>query len=341
MPFMIIRDDLTKVRADAIVNTANPHPRVGAGTDSAVYKAAGERELLAERKKIGDIPVGKAVVTSAFRLPAKYMIHTVGPVWVDGKRGETAALQSCYMESLKLARQLMCQSIAFPLISTGSYGFPKDLAIKIAASVFYDFLMEHDMTIYLVVFDRTAYDLSGRLFRDIQAYIDENYVSDQAAREYPDKIDPFHLEKPVIEERRSSAEQDRRFAGEQPQDDSLAELLSDTDITFQECLLKLILERDLKNSEVYHGANISKQHFSKILSNRDYHPTKNTACALALSLHLSLEETAALLGKAGLVLTKSSRFDLVVEYFILHGMYNVVDDNIVLDENNLELLGTQ
>lgn len=359
MPFQIIRNDITKVSADAIVNTANPHAVIGSGTDSAIYQAAGADELLAERKKIGDIPVGKAAVTSAFRLKARYIIHTVGPAWEGGNHGELAALKSCYEESLKLAAELSCESIAFPLISTGVYGFPKDLALKAATSVIYDFLMDNDMMVFLVVFGRKAYDLSGKLFQDICSYIDDHYVSVQEEAEYgvydgSSQILSRDRELEEIRRQRWKAEtaaaervlkpaevKPAGSAGFGESFKTFDEHVNETGDTFQEYLLKLIIERDLKNSDVYHGANISKQHFSKIMSNRNYHPTKNTACALAIALHLDIETAGALLEKAGLVLSKSSRFDLAVEYFLLHRMYNIVSDNIILDENHLEQLGTQ
>ena len=184
MPFQIIRNDITKVAADAIVNTANPKPKYADGTDRAVYTAAGAEQLLEERKKIGEIGVGQAAVTPAFALPAKYIIHTVGPVWIDGSHGEADAVRSCYRESLKMAEELKCGSIAFPLIATGNYGFPKDLALQIALSEFSAYLMTHEMDITLVVFDRSAFELSGRLFEDVGAFIDENYVDEASAKEY-------------------------------------------------------------------------------------------------------------------------------------------------------------
>ena len=342
MPFTIIRNDIARVKADAIVNTANPHPQIGAGTDKAIYEAAGAERLLAERKKIGDIPVGKAAVTSAFALDAKYIIHTVGPFWAGGNHGEQAALRSCYHESLKLAQNLGCESIAFPLISTGVYGFPKDLAIKTATSVIYDFLMENDMMVYLVVFDRKAYDLSGKLFQDVHTYIDEHYVSVREDDEYRDsdyRPDSRHEKPQAVRDRENRGK--RKDTEEPSGSHTIGDHLKQPDISFREYLLQLINQRDLKNSEVYHGANITRQHFSKIMSNSDYHPSKNTACALAISLHLDLPTTNALLEKAGMVLSGSSRFDLAVQYFILHGMYNIIDDNIILYENDLELRGTR
>lgn len=321
MPFCIIRNDITKVTADAIVNTANPQARIGGGTDSAIYQAAGADALLAERRKLGDIPVGQAAATSAFGLRAKYIIHTVGPVWQGGIQGEEAALRSCYEQSLYLARKLGCESVAFPLISTGVYNFPRDKAIRIATAAIYEFLMEQEMLVELVVFDRSAYELSGRLFPNVQSYIDEQYAADHAAQEYCR----------MREERFSRA-------GSAP---TLSGALHCTQSTFQEYLLELIRQRNLKNSDVYHGANLSKQHFSKMLSNKNYKPTKNTVCALALALHLDRAGADALLAKAGLLLADNIRFDLAVRYFLDNQMYNIVEDNIALYENGLELLGTQ
>ena len=184
MSFEIIRDDLTKVRADAIVNTANPEPVYARGTDLAVYRAAGEKELLRERQKIGRIAPGEAAVTGAFRLPAKYIIHTVGPEWIDGKHGEAEILDSCYRKSLLLADQLGCESIAFPLIATGIYGFPKDLALEIALNAIRRHLEHSELRVTLVVFGRDSYQLAESLVERVEAYIDENYVREQKICEY-------------------------------------------------------------------------------------------------------------------------------------------------------------
>ena len=170
MPFQIIRNDITKVKADAIVNTANPNPVIGSGTDSAIYKAAGEKLLLKERQEIGEIAPGQVAYTDAFHLDAKYIIHTVGPAWVDGNHGERDILHSCYANALSKAAELSCNSIAFPLIATGVYGFPKDEALQIALSEINKFLLSHDVKVILVVFDRKAFELSGKLVGDIEEY---------------------------------------------------------------------------------------------------------------------------------------------------------------------------
>ena len=184
MPFKIIRNDITKVHADAIVNTANPDPTYGAGTDAAIYRAAGEKKLLAERRRIGRLEAGEAVVTPAFNLKAKYIIHTVGPVWVDGKHREFELLASCYRKSLQIARHLHCTSVAFPLISTGTYGFPREKALNIALDQISSFLEEEEMDVTLVVFDRKTFKLSSELRKDVGQYIDENYVENSLREEY-------------------------------------------------------------------------------------------------------------------------------------------------------------
>lgn len=188
MPFKIIRNDITKVKADAIVNTANPKLVYASGTDAAIYKAAGADQLLAERKKIGEIERGQVAVTPALALSAKYIIHTVGPSWIDGNHGEFDTLSACYDNSLEKAAELKCKSIAFPLIATGVYGFPKDRALQIAITVISRFLLLNEMDVILVVFDRHAFELSGKLFRDADAFIDENYVSTQRKKEYHENI---------------------------------------------------------------------------------------------------------------------------------------------------------
>lgn len=184
MSFTIIRNDITRVSADAIVNTANPKPVFSAGTDAAVYQAAGEKRLLKARKKIGDIPVGEARETPAFALHAKYIIHTAIPSWIDGAHGEHDQVRACYENSLRLAEKLGCESIAFPLIATGNYGFPKADALQIAISAFSEFLTSSDMMITLVVFDPESFVLSGRIFSGIDSFIDEHYVENPVLEEY-------------------------------------------------------------------------------------------------------------------------------------------------------------
>ena len=176
MPLQIIRNDISKVKADAIVNTANPEVAVGAGVDEAIYRAAGFDQLLEERAKIGPMKPGQAAPTPAFDLDAKYIIHTVGPAWIDGSHGEREAVASCYRESLRIADEKDCESVAFPLISTGTYGFPKDDALRIAINEISSFLFEHEMTVYMVVYDKESFVLSGKAFQGVRTFIEEKDV---------------------------------------------------------------------------------------------------------------------------------------------------------------------
>ena len=328
MPFEIVRNDITKMAVDAIVNTANPRPVIGMGTDTMIHEAAGPQLLLA-RRQIGDIVRGDAAITPAYNLNAKYVIHTVGPVWQGGDNGEEALLRSCYEASLQLALENACRSVAFPLISTGNYGFPKDKALQIAISVFSTFLLEHEMQIYLVVFDRTSYKLSEKLFQNVASYIDEHYA------------DTCHMPR-YREEKicKRSAPIEASCAMSMPKAMSLDEKLKQLDAGFTETLLKLIDKTGKKDSEIYKKANISKQHFSKIRNNPDYRPTKPTAIALAMALELDVEAAEDLIGRAGYALSNSSKFDLIIRYFIEEKKYNIVEINMALYEFDQPLLGS-
>ena len=338
MPFEIVRNDITNMHVDAIVNTANPRPVIGLGTDSMIHEKAGP-QLLQSRQQIGSIDIGSAVITPAFELGAKYVIHTAGPVWLGGFVGEKNLLRNCYDNSLKLALEYGCQSIAFPLIATGNYRFPKDKALQIAISAFSEFLLEHEMQIYLVVFDRTSFKLSEKLFHSVASYIDENYVDAykptvfNAVKGNSRRRDMGTYESAVLQERLSRAPMAK------PKAALLENMLKQADAGFTETLLKLIDKTGKKDSEIYKRANISKQHFSKIRNNPDYRPTKPTAIAFALALELDLEQTKDLIGRAGYALTNSSKFDLIIRYFIEHGNYNVVEINVALYEFDQTLLG--
>lgn len=344
MAFQIVRNDITHMKVDAIVNSANPRPVVGLGTDSSIHEKAGP-ELLAARQKIGPIAVGQAAITPAFRLPAKYVIHTVGPVWDGGSYGEENLLRSCYEQSLKLALEHGCESIAFPLIATNNYGFPKDKALQIAVTAFSEFLLEHEMLIYLVAFDRSAYALSEKLVSGIASYIDDHYV--QAWEEsvyggekaYRQQINSRRRDLDLY--RKNAAREDAAPCAPMamPTVASLPDFLKQADAGFTETLLKLIDKTGKKDSEIYKKANLSKQHFSKIRNNPQYKPTKTTAISLALALELNLEQTKDLIGRAGYALTNSSKFDLIIRYFIEQKNYNVVEINIALYEFDQSLLG--
>ena len=341
MPFQIVRNDIANMQVDAIVNTANPRPVIGLGVDSTVHEKAGPGLLLA-RQKIGAIAIGCAEITPAFALPAKYVIHTVGPVWDGGSYGEEELLRSCYDNSLKLSVEHGCNSIAFPLISTGNYGFPKDKALQIAISAFSEFLMTHEMQIYLVVFDSKSYKLSEKLFQGVAAYIDQHYVDSWESATYG-----------AADVRYNRRRRDRDLceksiampcATNVCEQDSCAKdldsFLKQKDAGFVETLLDLIKNSGQKNSTIYKKANISKQHFSKLINNPKAMVTKPVAVAFALALELNIEQTRELIARAGYSLTTSSYFDLVIQYHIENKKYNVVEINIILYEYDQPLLGS-
>lgn len=348
MPFEIVRNDIVKMQVDAIVNTANPYPEIGSGVDTAIHTAAGP-DLLKARKKIGEIRRGDAAITLAFDLQAKYIIHTVGPIWEGGNGKEADCLRSCYQRSLELAAENGCESIAFPLLATGNYGFPKDQALQIAVSTISNFLLQHDMMVYLVVFTDKAFSLSEKLFSAVQSYIDEHYVAEKIEEEYAKNL-PYGAMREfrtIRERRREKSAYDKLLeeaAIVQACDSavgaaSLEELLELEEMTFSEALLDWLIRKDLNDPDVYKKANIDRKLFSKIRNNPDYKPKKNTAIALALAMELDLEETKGFIGRAGYALTHSSKYDIIIEYFIRQKNYNVFEINEVLFAYNYPLIG--
>ena len=357
MPFQIIRNDITKVKADAIVNTANPRPVIGSGTDSAIYAAAGEERLLAERKKIGDIDPGCAISTPAFNLGAKYIIHTVGPTWIDGSHGERETLRSCYAESLALAVNLSCESIAFPMIATGVYGFPKDEALNIALAEIGKFLLTHEIKVILVVFDRKALEMSKNLVGGITEYIDEHSVGLLREAEYGGVSS--NIRRRMDEERMLAAERRRRMETAQPEEEmlelsiappsavsfpdvvgmSLDEVLGNNEDTFQQRLFKLIDASGMDDVTVYKKANIDRKVFSRIRCKEDYKPKKKTAVAFAIALELDMPTMLDLLSRAEIAFSPSSKFDLIVSYFITNGNYDIFEINATLFKYGQPILG--
>ncbi len=345
MPFVIVRNDITKMQVDAIVNAAKESLLGGGGVDGCIHRAAGPG-LLAECKTLGGCATGDAKITGAYQLPCKYVIHTVGPVWHGGNHGEREKLVSCYRRSLALAKEHKCETVAFPLISSGVFGYPKDQALRVAVDTISEFLMENDMTVYIVIFSRGALQISGKLFSDITEYIDDNYV--EAHRDsYQERMRRIQQ----IEQVKGIALADSAdytaavpMAAPAPMARkaskcNLDDWLSNLDTGFTETLLSLIKKSGRKNSDIYKKANISKQHFSKLINDPYAKPSKQTAIALALALELNLEDTRDLIGRAGYALTNSSTFDLIIQYFIEHKQYNVIEINIALYEFDQTLLG--
>lgn len=337
MPFEIVRNDIVNMQVDAVVNTANPNSVIGSGVDSGIHKKAGH-ELLVARQKIGCIDFGDAAITPGFDLDARYVIHTVGPVWKDGSHREEQILSSCYRNSLTLAKEHECESIAFPLIATGNYGFPKPLALQIAVREISTFLLENEMQVYLVVFGREAFALSEKLFKSVNSYIDENYIRSKKLDEYgTESMYGSRLETRRIREQECA---DMSVGAAIPMDsDDWGQLINDLDAGFSETLLQLIDRTGKKDSEIYKKANVDRKLFSKIRNNMDYRPSKTTALAFAFALELDVEETKDFISRAGFALSHSSKFDVIVEYFLVNGNYNVFELNEVLFAFDQPLIG--
>lgn len=426
MPLQILRNDITKMRVDAIVNAANSSLLGGGGVDGAIHRAAGPallEECRAIRAREGGCRTGDAKLTGAGRLPCRYVIHTVGPVWQGGRQGEAELLASCYRRSLDLAAEKGCETVAFPLISAGAYGYPKQEALRIAVDTIRAWLQAsgpEEMAVSLVVFDKAAFEVSSGQYAAVAAYIDDHYVEAHAepasmavARKNralqnllkgtsrggkkhalfevgaaPDAEDAWDAE--CAEEALSPAAPPppavpgmaggpgkppapptaaaapladiapqvtpaapfapaapqaapaAPFASAAPQaaPASLREALRSLDESFAEMLLRKIDERGITDAACYKKANISRKLFSKIRADRLYRPSKPTALAFALSLELGLDETQELLRKAGFALSHSSKFDVIVEYFILNGVYDVMRVNEALFAFDQPLLGS-
>ena len=340
MPFLMIRNDITKVAADAIVNPANRNLLQGSGTSRAIYQAAGEQELTAACEAIGYCDLGKAVCTPAFRLPAKYIFHAVCPAWQGGLFGEAEQLAGAYHSALELAAEYQCESVAFPLLSSGNYGYPKEQAFRIAVDTITQYVMEHDLTVYLVLYDRHSLAVSRKLSASVEEYIDDHYVA-QNDESY--EFDRWRRES--AERRRRLEEEDAPMleAAAPPAAPmaarSLEHLMDNLGESFTTRLLRLIDERGLKDSTVYKQSNISRQHFSKIQCNRDYNPKKKTVLAFAVGLHLSEDETIDLLQSAGYAFSDGSKRDWIVRYCLEHKIYNINQVNTLLFEYDQEQLG--
>lgn len=379
MPLKIIRNDITKMQVDAIVNTANENPTYSTGVDAAVYRAAGEEQLLAARKEIGYLHEGNVAITSGFNLPAKYIIHAVSPLYIDGGSGEEEKLRSCYRESLKLAKETNCKSIAFPLISTGGFGYPKEEGMRIAVDEIGHFLLWNDMLVYLVVFDEESTALGRSLSPALEAYIDRNYVEDKQEEEYRRPLFGMRKEarkasflRPTVapKERKTEAkvsapkadfdlcemqiyppscssyasnscadgvlQEEPDYSGFLEENQSaLKERMKHMTDTFQEYLMYLIESRGLTNAEVYKRAIITKQLFSKIKLNPNYHPDKATAMRLCVGARLNIDETKDLLARAGYALSLCDKRDIIFSFFIENNVFDMIEIDIALEEHGL------
>ncbi len=365
MPFLIIRDDITHVACDAIVNAANESLLGGGGVDGAIHRAAGP-QLLEECRTLGGCKTGMAKRTLAYRLPARYVIHTVGPIWRGGGYGEEALLRSCYRQSLQLAQESGCESVAFPLISAGAYGYPADQALRVARESILEFLETHDLTVYLVVFQKKAFQLSRELQTEIASFIDDAYAArfdDAQSRRWahnqlyagtanaapkPEKAQkrplvfrpkkqPGAAKEETIQE--ACPIQAAPFGDLWDEEPGLKRALNELDESFSQMLLRKIDEKGMTDAACYKKANIDRKLFSKIRKDVHYKPSKPTVLALAIALELPLEETEELLGKAGFAFSHSYRFDLIIEFFIRKGIYDVFRINEALFAYDQPLLG--
>ncbi len=340
MPLEIVRNDITKMKVDAIVNAANETLLGGGGVDGAIHHAAGPG-LLDECRKLGGCKTGSAKITGGYRLPCRYVIHTVGPIWYGGNRGEREKLISCYRTSLALAKEKGCETVAFPLISSGIYGYPKDQALKVAIDTISEFLFTSDMTVYIVIYDRAAYQISEKLFRDIEAYIDDTYVDAHTDKRGEQRRSRLLDKKSVM----ARAPEETRFlepfaASASPSSPAtLDEAVNMIDESFSEMLLRKIDERGITDVQCYKRANIDRKLFSKIRSDKYYKPSKPTVLAFSIALELSLEETKEMLMKAGFALSHSNKFDIIVEFFISRGDYDIFEINEALFAFDQNLLG--
>lgn len=351
MPLTIVRNDITKMNVDAIVNAANESLLGGGGVDGCIHREAGP-ELLAECRTLGGCRTGDAKLTKGYRLPCRYVIHTVGPVWQGGGHDERELLSSCYRKSLHLALEHGCESVAFPLISAGAYGYPKDQALRVAVDTIGEFLMEHELAVYLVVFTRADVQIGGKLFFGIAEYINDNYVDDITSRNFWAHRSFSNFAPMERESDSNSAPREREgdfsvkyamsapsFVVREKNINVPEDLLFELDAGFSETLLKLIDQTGKKDSEVYKKANVDRKLFSKIRNNPAYKPSKSTALAFAIALELDLEGTKDLISKAGFALSRSSKFDVIIEYFIKEKKYDIFEINEALFAFDQSLLG--
>ena len=342
MPFTIVRQDITKMKVDAIINAANTDLQMGGGVCGAIFKAAGAVQLQTACDKLSPIQIGEAVITPGFNLPARFIIHAAGPVYQHGKKEQNEKyLRAAYINALNRATENNCESIAFPLISSGIYGYPKDEALQVATSAIQEFLADHDLDVSLVVFDKSAFTISRKLLGAVESYIDEHYVDTHQIKR----------RKLLDVEQQALSEADERFSktvnpifegglasligAPAPLDD----LVGNLDEPFSQTLLRLIDAKGMTDVEVYKRANLDRKLFSKIRSNKGYMPSKRTAIALAIALELSLAETDDLLERAGYALSHAVKLDVIIEYFVTNGKYDVFEINAVLFEYDQPLLG--
>lgn len=332
MPFHIVRNDITKLNTDAIVNAANERLLAGGGVCGAIFAAAGADKLQAECNEVGYCDIGSAVITNGYNLLAKYIIHTVGPIYGQNPKEEENQLYSCYISSLNLAKSKKLSSIAFPLISSGIYGYPKAEALKIATRAIKEFLAKEEMDIYLVVYDKKSFEISGKLFEKVQSFIDETLIIPETNRQ----LNSYEMQMSMP--LNLSEECAGRTVEKLLKKRSLNDLLNKDVETFSQMLLRLIDEKGMTDVEVYKRANIDRKLFSKIRG-KNYTPRKYTVIALAIALRLNLDEAKDFLRRAGYALSECNKFDVIIEYFIENEQYDIFEINETLFYFEQPLLG--
>ena len=334
MPFEMIRSDITKMQVDAIVNPSNSNLIPGGGLSETIFQLAGKEELEKECRDIGSCEVGEAVITKGYLLPTKYVIHTVGPLWYGGEKDEKQLLHNCYRKALDLAREYQCESIAFPLIAAGAHQYPTAEVLRIAKSEITEFLKENDMLIYLVLFPENEALLKKRQFIHIKRIIEENY------QEYIEEVQVFADAKKEESTRpRLKTMMSKIISEEDISERRIEDVIKNLDESFSEMVLRLIDEKNMSDVEIYKRANLDRKLFSKIRTGNNYNPSKKTAFAIALALKLNLDETKDLLGKAGYAVSRSSKMDIIIAYFIEEGIYDIYEVNDALFAFEEPLLG--
>ncbi|MGI5977427.1 MAG: macro domain-containing protein [Candidatus Limivicinus sp.] len=366
MPLLIVREDITRIKADAVVNPTDSIFSGSGGVDRQIHEAAGPG-LSKACRKLGRCTIGGAVATAGYNLPCKYIIHTAGPVWQGGVADEEEKLASCYRSSLQLAEKKGCRSVAIPLIAAGSLGYPKEKALSIASSAINEFLKHCDLIVYLVVYDKTVYRISSRLFSDVKSYIDDNYVDTASektctvrpsaggglkgrscrprASSIPVSYRNYSLQDNAEADDVAATAQEKEFSDYAVRADSIPDFsgieeeLMQIDESFSQMLLRKIDEKGMTDAQCYKKANIDRKLFSKIRRDKNYRPSKATVLAFAIALELSLSETKDMLMKAGFALSHSSKFDIIIEYFIKNRNYNIFEINETLFAFDQCLLG--
>ena len=354
MPLELVRNDITKMQVDAIVNAANNSLLGGGGVDGAIHRAAGPR-LLEACRALNGCETGQAKLTEGYDLPCRYVIHTVGPIWQGGAAGERRLLADCYRNALALAKEKNCESVAFPLISSGAYGYPKAEALRVAVEEITRFLNDSEMTVYIVFFSRDAMELSGKLLGEVTTYLHDVYAdwrgeaADEAMRPREGwAVAPratsglgglFRRQHREEDARNETLFEESSAAPSALPQASLQDMLDNVDESFSHMLLRLIDEKGMTDAECYKRANVDRRLFNKIKNNPSYRPSKQTALAFAVALRLSMDQTRDMLMKAGYALSHSSKEDIVVEYCIMTGNYNLIEINQVLFKLDLQPLG--